>query len=574
MSFTPEEARAELARRGIAISPPEAAITPEEARAELKRRGITLPPSETEAPSEGIGMEDLAKTLLGISPTVLQTPLVAAQDLQKILLGLPGISKLGLRPTPVVDRPTTGAKIMGALLAGGLGSELGGASVGAALEQVPLTSQAIGGLRRLLPRLGPALLRTGGGAAMGAAVSPEARKTGALLGLGLGTAAETVAPALGVGKRLLGAISPSKEAEDILNDLSGGERLEENSQSLATLIRNKFKELKTKSSNMFNSLFKKTGDKNIYTHLIPEGRVSPEGGDLYLRKKDTISKNYTTTLKELHDEFIKNPTFKNGQTLRSALGVEVGRPVLDSTQASKQQEFRNAKERLTNDLFHFLNRTDKTGTLANDYNKALDFHKREIIPYKSHRTLEKIAKGDIKNPRDIRTIFRNPEGQPAASEEAAEEASQNYAKALKVLDDLGPEADKRILFHELGRGFKKKIENPQKLVDAFDKLEDKGLGSFVEKSGDLENKIDALRKKIFRTKLFQKTLGAGTGFVAGGATPIGKFVGLSLGSKFGPSILKGLVPTRRVEAIGRKTITPEQLQSLLRTLLVTRGGLR
>lgn len=523
-----------------------------------------------------------------IAATPGETLLEAGQTLSRIVQGLPGAQPLargavGLLPESVrrglaalqvrgdiLPQATPVARIGGALTGGITAGILGGEAGGAALGTEAL-APAVRGITEAFPRLAPRAIRTAGTGLFGLATDPGHRLRGLLTGGAFGTTAEALglAPqtfrAIGRGARkILSPILPHQETANILDDLSGGKGVEENTKALAKDIKNKFEEKEKKSSANFNPIFKQVGKDNIYTAGIPEEKLFPEVTSQYDKLPKSTFDNFTTDLKDAHKRFIKNPTFKNAHDLQSDLGAESARPAIGSSERSAKQAVIKARRALKSDMSDFLNRSDKTGDLANKYQEAIDFHREEVIPYKSHKTLFKIAKGELTNPKGISNIFKFPEGAPEESEEA-----QNYAKTLKVVDDLGQSGKNKILFNEIaGLG-----KNPQKMVDAFEPrgaLDKKGFNEYI--TPELRERIRNVGAKISR----QKLAGLGAGMIAGKFTglPIGgEAVAGIIGRALLPKLLRG-VPRIGAKAIQQpsKQIAARNLQLLFRSLLTNRAA--
>ena len=528
------------------------------------RNLLADPTQNTQMPSNQLqSIEDFLATpgeiLLKAGQTMsnIVGGLPGAQPLAREIVGvLPESARRGLASLQVrgdiAPQATTAANILGPVLGAGTAAELGGAGVGAALE----TSPALAGLAKLVERF-PRIARSTGTAAFGALTDPENRARGALLGAGLGAGAEALTGAPQIAKfgiekakTLFSPFAPETEAQNILSDLGKGQNLEENSKSLATLIRNKFKDKTTQSSSNFNSVLNKVGSKEI------------EAPQTLAEAKDAIDE-FTPNLKKVFNKFKENPTFENAHNLRVDLGEEIGLPILTRADRSAQQSLRNVRDVLKSEMDKFLESSPEAGNTASEYQGAIDFHRNEVIPYKSHTALRKIATGEIKNPRNISTIFKSPEG---------EEEAQNFTKTLKVLDDIGQEGNDRILYNELG-----KSKNANDLINRFNKLDQQRLGSFV--NPEIGGKIEGLGNKIARKELAQRAAGGLGGAALGslsGFPVFGTATGATIGATALPKILRGLA--RRSLGVSQREIspqasmTPQNLQQLSRLLLLLRAS--
>jgi len=527
-----------------------------------------------------------------------QTLLEAGQTLSRIVQGLPGAQPLargivGALPEParrglaalqvkgdILPQAPAPVKFGGALLGGGTAAELGGEALAPALEAIP-GGAAITKLAQRFPRLA----RTAATTAFGALTSPGQRFRGAALGAGLGAGAEAVGAAPQIAKfgiqkakALLSPFAAETDAQNILRKLGQNRSLEENSKSMALDIKNKSEEIEKESDKKFSPVFDKVGEKLIYKDLpkkepsliqllpgtlIKEKKEAPIDLGEYNKLPKSIIREFTPDLKQLHNEFIKKPTFRNAANLRTELGAESARPGIDVLSRRAKQSVTKARQSLNNDMFSFLNRTDKTGNLADKYQDAVDFHRNEYVPYKSHRQIWKIAKGEVKNPRNITTIFKAPEG---------EEEGENFTKTAKVLNDLGVDANKKILFNELG-----KAKNAKDLINRFKNLDRQRLGSYV--TPDLRGSIEGLEAKVGRKEIAQRAAGGLGGAALGslsGFPIIGTTTGATLGATVLPRLLRGLGrrairPTRGITPVATQRL-PRNLQFLIRSMLAARAN--
>ena len=550
-------------------------ISPEEAKS-LLASSVPQQPSELEQ-------------LKRIAATPGETLLEAGQTLSRIVQGLPGAQPLargavGLLPESVrrrlaalqvrgdiLPQATPAARIGGALTGGITAGILGGEAGGAALGAEAL-APAVKGITEVFPRLAPRAIRAGGAGLFGLAADPEHRLRGLLTGGAIGTTAEALgltpqafrAIRRGAGK-ILAPILPHQEAANILDDLSGGKGIEENTKDLAKDIKKIGNEKIKESGKNFDNIISKAGDESIYDETQPP---SKESYRILEKWKRSPIDNYTPTLKDAHEEFMEIPTFDKAHKLQSTLG-RIGSDILKNPRSNFQEKdigrrFLNAHDRLLNDMNIHLKNIDKTGGLSNEYNAARDFHREEVVPYESHKTLFKIVRGDLKNPKGISNIFKFPEGAPEESEEA-----QNYEKTLKVANDLGQSGKNKILFNEIaGLG-----KNPQKMVDAFEPrgaLDKKGFNEYI--TPELRERIKNLGTKISR----QKLAGLGAGVIAGKFTglPIaGEALGGVIGRALLPKLLRG-IPRVGAKAIQRPSnqIAARNLQLLFRSLLANRAN--
>lgn len=551
MAITAAEAKSLLGQTAQADA---SAISPEEARSLLE---------SSAQPTTGQKVEQVlaspGQTLLEGGQTLsrIVQGLPGAQPLARVIVGaLPERVRRGLAALQVkgdiLPQAPTPVKFGGALIGGGTAAELGGAGLGAAFEGVPALSK-VAQLAKRFPRLA----RTAGTSAFGALTSPDQRGRGALLGAGLGAGGEIAAEVPQIAKfgleKAKGLFSPfaaETDAKNTLNELSEGKSLEENSKSMSGLIRNKFNQLLYKSNTNFKSVLDKVGDKDISNSKT-------------LKEAQSSMDEFTPNLKKVFNKFKEKPTFENAHNLRIDLGDEMSFPVLTRADRSAKQSLKNVRDTLKGEMDNFLENSKEAGSSSKEYQSAIDFHKKEVVPYKTNTAIRKIAMGDVKNPRNLTTIFKSPEG----TEEA-----QNFTKTQKVLDDIGDVGRNKILFNELG-----KARNAQDLVNRFKKLDQQRLEAHV--TPDLKAKMGMLETKIGRKEIAQRAVGGIGGATLGSLSGF-PVVGTGTGATIGATVLPSLLKAFAKRSIGRasergfstSSITPERIQGLNRLLLALRGS--
>lgn len=476
------------------------AITPEEAREELKRRGEPIEePGEVQKVAESpeiqaiLGAGDIVRQQLG---RLLPSPI------------RPTFRPAGDPTRPAYRRGTTAGEIASFLGAG----EVAGTALGAA-RGIPALSK----LAQVLSGRAGRVLGTMG---YGAAVSPD-RLRGAALGAGLGVAGEAI-PAIAGLKRFA---SPQDLTNDIMKSLSGGRSIEENSKSLATDIKNSFNRKKGEASGLYDPLFDTVGTSSIYGKLIK----SPE---LYKNIEPEIFDSYLPDIKKLHNKFLEKPTIQNAHDLQSQLGFEVrkleNQPIKSISDTRDMQNWRDARTNLREDAGTFLDLKDNTGGLSRQYDNATDFYRENVAPYLSNSSMAKIARGITTTPRNISGLFKFP------TEDVA-----------KVATDIGEKGQQKIVFSEIGKKLKM---TPEKLTDEINKLETKGLSSYITPT--LQQQLDKLPVRIAGKTALQRGVGLGAGLAlaphAGVAPEILAGAG---GAALSPAIMRLIsrtIPTQQI----------------------------
>ena len=376
----------------------------------------------------------------------------------------------------------TGVEELGAPILGALG--LGGAGAG------------------LGARIGKRLIS---GFPAGAAVSPDNRIIGGILGSLLSAGGEAAPSIVKAAPKILkgikGIVRPNiiakgiaenlpktKSAESVLNELGGGRSLNENAQNIAAKIKKAGTAKLTESGKRFEDINKRAGVNSMY----PEGKpVSKDSYKALEKWKRPPMMHYTDTLKDAHEDFMDIPTFDKAHKLQSTLGSIANRtlknPASNMQQIDVAGRFVMAQDRLLNDMHSHLNKIDPSKQLSTEYDAARNLHALDVVPYKDSKPIREIVKGKVQNPRNLTTIFKNPE-----------------SNTLKVVKDIGSEAKDQIVYNEL-RATTGKNPTAQKVLNAFSGLEKKGLGSYI--SPKLKQQMEGLKQTAAQEE-FSKQIGA------------------------------------------------------------------
>jgi hypothetical protein len=318
-----------------------------------------------------------------------------------------------------------------------------------------------------------------------------------LIGGGAKTLSIAGDAASGFGK-LADLFRPQKQAQGIIDSLGQGKSLEENAQSLALDVKNAFSKNKEDAEKLYDPVFN--------NEQVASGSVTPSE---YKSLDADIFDGYDRDLKNLNKKFLSNPSFENAHNLQSQLGTLArklegmdNRGNLPIADRSIMQGYNEARSALRSDMASYLDGISPG--LKDQYSNATENFDKNVVPYIKDTAIAKIAKGQTTNPdiSSIKSIFGSPE-----------------PDIKKIVNDIGPEANRKILFSEIG----KMGINPdaKKLANALD---DSGL---LDKSGlstystpEFKDSIDALAKSISYSRAAK--IGAGIS----GATVIGKHLPL------------------------------------------------
>lgn len=512
MAVSREQALQILKERGVSIddAPQEAAPTNQQDAGDILGRALLkiLPQGAVQA----IGRAGPTIRSAAQAPSVqaiLGTGDVVRRNVANIL---PESLRPGFRP---VGDPTRTSYKAGEGV-GDLLSFLAAGEAGAGAEALP-------GIGRGLESIPGWIKRIGGSTLFGTAVDPN-RLKGAERGALFGAGGEVIPAAAGIAKYA----SPQRLTDSIMGYIKGGRSVEGNAKSLASDIKNSFEKRRGEASDIYNPLFDSVGDSSIYGDIVK----SPQ---LYNNLDKSISDGYLPDIKKLHNEFIKNPTLQNAHDLQSQLGFEVRRlerqPVRSIADTRDMQNWRSARDSLQKDTDSFLNSQDKTGDLSKMYNDATEHYRNNVVPYLSNSGIAKIARGQVTNPKNITTLFKSP------SEDVA-----------KVVEDLGDEGRKKILYAELGKKIKM---TPEGLTSEISKLEPKGLSSYITPT--LQNQLDKMPARIATKTALQR--GAG---LAAGLALAPKAIGIAPeilagagGAALTPAIMNAIQRSVPISAIGR-----------------------
>lgn len=325
-----------------------------------------------------------------------------------------------------------------------------------------------------------------GASAYGAVTNPNDRLLGAGEGALFSGAADLVPGAASLGGKIFNAIRPQQYAEQIMSGLGGGQTLEGNAQSLAKDIQNAFMQRKAEGNALYNPIFSSLGDTPLYPAIsAQDGQYAPVANELIQNG------SYERNLQKLHNNFISNPTLNNAHALQSQLGTSIrklqsadAKGNLDIANRSAMQGYQDAQGALKSDINNFLN--TQSPNLANQYNLANSNWAQNVVPYIENPKIAQISKGDVTNPRNISTLFKNPE-----------------PETQKVVDDLGQPGINKILYSELGKT--QANLTPDSLSKAFSTLDNKGLGAYV--TPDLEQQMDILGRRTKMRNIAQMGVG-------------------------------------------------------------------
>lgn len=240
-----------------------------------------------------------------------------------------------------------------------------------------------------------------------------------------------------------------------------------------------------------------------------------------------ITSNYTTPIKNMHNQFMQNPTFQNAHALQSQIGSRI-RELSDNNVAPDMatanekyalQTARNAlvgrdnQGNITGDIGTYLNNVAPQA--AQQYKDAADYFYQNVTPYTNNSKIAPIATGSITNyqPSSLGNIFKAP----GDSMET-------------IMSHLPSSTFDNVLYTKLGQTVPTK--SAQGLINSYNNLDQQGLGSYI--SPDLKSDIGSLNNRIKSRNALQAGVGTVAGALGGSHFgPVGSAIGATLGGGLG-----------------------------------------
>lgn len=419
-----------------------------------------------------------------------------------------------------------------------------GLEAGAASARV--LPEGLGFLGKLLsqggkaPAAGRAMLGSSG---LGALQNPDNPQQGAALGMGLGAAGEAASPLASMLKQkyldpIASMLSPNKYASKIANGLGLGRSPNENSISLAGNVKDSY----DKHMSIARDLYAPVNEPEVANGKIYDF-VNKENSK-FINLPEIKVPGYSYKLKQLEEEYLKNPTFENAHDLQSTLGSEWRqlkkkhlKGELSAADKNVMDRYFDKRGALKNDTHAYL--SAKHPNLSQSYSHATKYYDENLGPIIDNPNLSMIAKGEVKNPRNIGNIFKYPE-----------------EDMQKVVSDLGPDAKNKIIYSQLRKHYGK--GSHKDLLEDVTNLRKNGFESYISPS--LDRQLETLKAKSLMGTAAQTMGGAiGGGTLAhqlGSGIPGAEIAGAMAGSI--PGILSALKAPRGIGAMA-KNKSPEGL---------------
>lgn len=289
-------------------------------------------------------------------------------------------------------------------------------------------------------------------------------------------------------------IRPSKLADNIMNELSGGQTLEEHGKDFASNIKQSFEDQKQRISNRYDDFFDQNnlGKEEIYPEQLKY--IAPnkvKSGDELTRNMPQFpsglgSDEYENAL----DKFTKEPTIENGHELQSKLASEqrllqrqYDSNILtgqDNTQTSRNLALTNkSRQQLLSKMHDTMD--DVVSGSSDEYKSITADYLKNQVPYYGDKNLRSIITGKNANPTtgQFTSIFKNPD-----------------EGINTILGHLGPNSRNDALFQSLK--LQPEDLTAQELMKNMKKTNREGFESY--QSPELKNAVSkvALASKIKR----------------------------------------------------------------------------
>jgi hypothetical protein len=241
--------------------------------------------------------------------------------------------------------------------------------------------------------------------------------------------------------------------------------------------------------------------------LIPEKPVKGE----YLKIKNP-DEHYSEIIQDAHDAYVKDPTFRNSDKLRSRLfkrmnelGKREKAKTITDNQEVELRSLKKSRDAIIRDQEKLI------GTFSpENQGKYGQFNKtwrEDVRAYEdAGTTIKNMKNGHLQNitPTKITNAFAYPELKP---------------EMQKVLKDIGPEGVNNIIFNEIGRA-----KDPKKLLEVIENLErNKGFAPYI--TPKMRDYTKQIRSQLRNKNILKYGAGTvGTGVVGAGAYETAKNV--------------------------------------------------
>lgn len=363
--------------------------------------------------------------------------------------------------------------------------------------------------------------------------------------------------------------NPGASARNIVEYLGGGAKnAEENAQAFAKEVYENHLNHANKASELYKGALEKHGNKEIYPTIY---KPKEEGIFRYPDQQTAIKsipdinvESASPTTQDFYQEFKEKPTLLNAHKLQSQIFTDIaetGRMPPGFEKRDLLNKLNSARDQVNDGIESFLKKEDPAALKS--YQKASNYFRENVVPYRSDKTLRKIAEGQETNPGNLHTIFDYP------SDVIDKQSRQEMMGPIKkVVADMQPQTSNRILFSKLG------VHNPNLTPEALgasaEKARQGGYSSYF--TPELDKMLETMGSRAERSKARSKTIGGATQ-IAGGLTGAGLAHYLDQGGVGAPELVGALIgsPAANVLVNSLKSLdlSPAIKRNIANTLLQT-----
>lgn len=231
-------------------------------------------------------------------------------------------------------------------------------------------------------------------------------------------------------------------------------------------------------------IFHKEGLTPKQEDLLDTAMSVPVNKDLKYLSSDNAKNisRYNGDLKDVHEEFMRNPTFENAHKLESQLEAEnryyrklYNQGKLDQAGNLDWRAVKRSRAALSDDMKNVLSGLPED--LQSEWQQFKTKYRQNYAPYESTTPLAQISKGNTQGtrPETIRAIFSYPN-----------------RNVQKILGDLPQETRNNILYNELTH---LDVNEPEQIANFIDNLEqDKGYAKYI--TPEIKQYRDAIKSRL------------------------------------------------------------------------------
>ena len=244
----------------------------------------------------------------------------------------------------------------------------------------------------------------------------------------------------------------------------------------------------------FEDIFKKKLNKSQKENL----ETAFSGKTEHLNRFDKVAAKHPDAIegntKELVKKYRNNPSLDNADKLQTQLGDDWGdyedkrlKKTLEPALKPRLQQLTELRGGLKKDIAQFLKRQDKS--YPGEIKKFATKYKENVVPFGEEAATRKI----VKESRRVRAERAADPSRPydVSSSELSKLFSEPNANALKIASDIGPEGQKKMLYHLFsGEGKPNAVEMANNIIKA---KQSGGYGRYI--SDDMVKMAESFLKR-------------------------------------------------------------------------------